>query len=75
MEAKRANKKSGKYVFAVEPGNYILTVTSPDYQPYSQEIVIHDKSESDYVFEIEKNVVMKKFEPAQTADKKEEERP
>ena len=62
IEAKNANKTSGKYVFAVEPGEYTLTVESPNFQPYSQNITIYSKSESDFVFEIEQNVLLRKFE-------------
>ncbi len=66
VEAKNANKKSGKYVFAVEPGKYLLTVSSPNFQDYSQEIIIYDKSDSDYIFEIERNIVLKKYEAVPT---------
>lgn len=68
VEAKNANQKSGKYVFAVEPGKYLLTVTSKGFQEYSQDIIIYDKSDSDYVFEIERNVILKKYEAIQTKD-------
>lgn len=69
VEAKNANQKSGKYVFAVEPGKYLLTVTSSGFQEYTQDIIIYDKSDADYVFEIERNIVLKKFEAIQSPDK------
>jgi hypothetical protein len=69
IEAKNVNPKSGKYVFAVEPGKYLLSVCSPNFQDYSQEIVIYDKSDSDYIFEIERNIILKKFEAVTNQDK------
>ncbi len=66
VEAKNANQKSGKYVFAVEPGKYVLTVSNPNFQEYKQDIVIYDKSDSDYIFEIEKNVILQKYEAVTT---------
>ncbi len=70
VEAKKANQKSGKYVFAVEPGKYLLNVSSPGFQKYNQEIIIYDKSDSDFVFEIERNVILQKQEPAPNEDNK-----
>ncbi len=69
VEAKNANQKSGKYVFAVEPGKYLLSVTSSGFQEYNQDIIIYDKSDSDYIFEIERNIVLKKYEAVQPPDK------
>lgn len=60
VEAKKANKNSGKYVFAIEPGKYVLTVASPNFKVHTQEITIYDKSDSDYIFEIEKNIILER---------------
>jgi WD40-like Beta Propeller Repeat len=62
VEAKRASKKNGKYLFALEPGKYLLTVSSPNYEDYSKEIIIYDKSDMEYNFEIERNINLKKYQ-------------
>lgn len=62
LDAKNANPKSGKFIFAVDPGKkYILTVTSPGFEDITQEVMVYDKS--DYVFEIEKNILLRKPGP------------
>ncbi len=58
IDSKNANPETGKYLFAVEPGTYILTIVSPDFSEINETITIFDKS--DYVFEIEKNFVLRK---------------
>jgi tetratricopeptide (TPR) repeat protein len=56
IDGKNVNPNTGKYVFAVKPGKYILTVTSPGFQDYQKAITVFDKS--DYVFEIENQVLL-----------------
>jgi len=58
LDTKNVNSKSGRYVFSVVPGKYILTVTSPGFQVVKEEVNVYDKS--DYVFEIEKNIQLEK---------------
>ena len=58
IESKNANPQTGKYVFAVNPGTYVLIVTSPGYEDFKEKINVLDKS--DYVFQIEKNIVLHK---------------
>lgn len=60
IDAKNVNPQSGRYVFAVEPGTYILTASSPNYQDLEQEITVFDKS--DFVFEIEKNFLLQEID-------------
>ena len=54
IDGKNINPNTGKYVFAVKPGKYIITVSSPGFLDYQKQITVFDKS--DYVFEIENNV-------------------
>lgn len=58
LDSKNANPKSGKYIFAVSPGKYIISVASPDYDLIKTEISVYDKIE--FVFEIEKNFTLQK---------------
>lgn len=78
LDAKNVNSKSGKYIFAVNPGKkYFLNVTSPGYQDVKEEIVVYDKS--DFTFEIEKNIVLRKPEsdlpPAKSGTNKKAQNP
>ena len=56
VDEKNVNPKSGRYVFSVEPGSYKLTASSDNYEYFEQEINVYDKA--DYVFEIEKNILL-----------------
>jgi len=57
LDSKKVNRKTGRYVFAVEPGKkYLITVKSAGYVDISEEISIYDKS--DYTFEKEKNFTL-----------------
>ncbi len=58
LDSKNANPTSGKFIFAVGPGKYILTVVSPGFVDVKEEITVYDKI--DYVFEIEKNIPLQK---------------
>lgn len=58
LDSKNVNPQSGRYVFAVPAGKYILTVTSIDFPEMEEKINVYDKS--DYVFEIEKNYFLQK---------------
>jgi|GEM_PF-414175 len=68
LDGKNVNPRSGRYVFAVEPGKYILTAASPGYENFEEEVNVYDKS--DYVFEIEKNIVLQKIGDSSTSIKK-----
>ncbi|MDP1745459.1 MAG: hypothetical protein Q8L90_07775, partial [Bacteroidota bacterium] len=50
--------QSGRYIFVVDPGKYVLKISSPDHADFEEEINVFDKS--DYVFEIEKNISLQK---------------
>lgn len=68
IDSKNANPISGKYVFSVYPGKYIITVTSPGFEDYKEVLNVFDKS--DYVFEIEKNIkILKPGESVSTTVK------
>jgi tetratricopeptide (TPR) repeat protein len=56
IDGKSVNPSTGKYVFAVKPGKYIINVTSPGFVDYSKLITVFDKS--DYTFEIENKVLL-----------------
>lgn len=58
IDLKDVNPQTGKYIFAVEPGKYILKVNCSGYPEYIQDISVYDKS--NYVFEIEKNINLTK---------------
>jgi hypothetical protein len=58
LDSKNVNPQSGRYVFSVIPGQYILTVTSPGFRDVKEVVNVYDKS--DYVFEIEKNIPLEK---------------
>ncbi len=64
IDSKDVNPQSGKYIFAVEPGKYIIKVSSSGFVDYTQEINVYDKS--NYVFEIEKNIILQKPPKAST---------
>ncbi|MCE9538010.1 MAG: carboxypeptidase-like regulatory domain-containing protein [Bacteroidetes bacterium] len=67
VDSKKVNLQSGRYIFAVDPGKYILKISSPDYADFEEEINVYDKS--DYVFEIEKNILLKKTGDASSSIK------
>jgi hypothetical protein len=58
IDSKEVNPQTGKYIFAVEPGKYILKVNAAGYPETSQEISVFDKG--NYVFEIIKNIQLQK---------------
>jgi len=58
IDSKDVNPQTGKYIFAVEPGKYILKITSPGFKESVQDINVYDKS--NYIFEIEKNILLEK---------------
>jgi tetratricopeptide (TPR) repeat protein len=60
IDGKNVNPSTGKYVFALKPGKYIINVTSPGFVDYNKFITVFDKS--DYTFEIENNIILHKPE-------------
>lgn len=58
IDSKKVNPQSGRYIFVVDPGKYVLKISSPDHADFEEEINVFDKS--DYVFEIEKNIILQK---------------
>ncbi|MES2286080.1 MAG: tetratricopeptide repeat protein [Bacteroidota bacterium] len=58
VDSKKVNPQSGRYIFVVDPGKYVLKISSPDHADFEEEINVYDKS--DYVFEIEKNILLQK---------------
>ncbi len=69
-DSKKANPQSGKFIFAVETGKYNLKVASPNHSDFEQEINIYDNP--GYVFEIEKNILLKETNPPGTFKKEKE---
>jgi hypothetical protein len=62
LESKNINPKTGKFIFAVDPGKkYIIKIASPGFEDVVQDVVVYDKSE--YVFEIEKKFTLRKPSP------------
>ncbi len=66
LDSKDVNPQSGRYIFAVEPGKYILKVSCSGYVDHTEEINVYDKA--NYIFEIEKNIILQKppVKPATT---------
>ncbi|MDQ3047541.1 MAG: hypothetical protein M3R27_08350 [Bacteroidota bacterium] len=58
IDSKEVNPQTGKYIFAVEPGKYILKVNASGYPETAQEISVYDKS--NFIFEIVKNIQLEK---------------
>jgi hypothetical protein len=56
LDGKDVNPKTGKYIFIVEPGKYLVNITAKGFKPFSEEITIYDKS--DFVSELEKNYLL-----------------
>lgn len=56
VDGKNVSPATGKFVFALKPGKYIINVTSPGFVDYSKLITVFDKS--DYVFEVEHNILI-----------------
>lgn len=66
---KNANPKSGKYSFSVSPGKYTINVTSPGYEPFSEEINTENLSD---ISETGKNITLARIFHT---EKKEEQQP
>ncbi len=56
IDGKNINPNTGKYVFAVNPGQYIINVTSPGFEDYQKKITVFDKS--DYSFELQNDILL-----------------
>lgn len=56
IDTKDVNKKTGRYIFIVEPGKYRVEITSKGHKPFKEEISVLDKS--DYSVELEKNFTL-----------------
>lgn len=70
IESKDVNQKNGTFIFAVNPGKYIINITSPGYNDTFKIITVFDKSS--YVFKIETNIVLIKKEAPLPPDPDEE---
>lgn len=58
IETKSVNKKTGRYIFIVEPGKYRVEISSTGHKLLKEEIVVYDKS--DYSVELIKNFTILK---------------
>jgi hypothetical protein len=58
IDSKEVNPQTGKYIFAVEPGKYVLKVSSPGFADVMQDINVYDKV--NYIFEIDKDILLQK---------------
>lgn len=58
IDIKEVNPQTGRYIFAVKPGKYVLKVTCSGYVDQMIDVNVYDKA--NYLFEIEKNIVMQK---------------
>jgi hypothetical protein len=56
IETRNANKKTGRYIFIVEPGKYRVEISSKGHKPLKEDINVLDKS--DYNVELEKNFLL-----------------
>jgi len=64
IDSKNINPKTGKYIFAVGPGKYILHVSSKGFDDVKEPITVFDKS--DYIFELNKNILLNTTLPSAT---------
>lgn len=51
LDAKNANKKTGKYIFIVTPGKYRLSITSPGNKEIVEDFTVFDKADFSPVIE------------------------
>lgn len=51
LDAKNANKKTGKYIFIVTPGKYRISITSPGTKEIVEDFTIYDKADFSPVIE------------------------
>lgn len=56
IETKDVNKKTGRYIFIVEPGKYRVEISSPGHKSFKEDINVYDKS--DYRVELEKDFLV-----------------
>lgn len=56
IESKTINPKTGKFVFALETGKYIVEIYSEGFDPYKEEVAILDKV--DFVSSKEKKIML-----------------
>jgi len=56
LDGKDVNKKTGRYIFIVEPGKYRIEISGNGYKPFKEEITVFDKS--DYKVEMEKDFIL-----------------
>lgn len=56
LDAKNVNPKTGRYIFIVTPGKYIINITGKGFKPFQGEINIYDKS--DFTSEVERNFIL-----------------
>jgi hypothetical protein len=56
LDGKDVNRKTGRYIFIVEPGKYRIEITSTGHKLYKEEFTVFDKS--DYSVELEKNFTL-----------------
>jgi len=56
IETKDVNKKTGRYIFIVEPGKYRVEINSAGHKPFKEDINVYDKS--DYRVELEKDFLI-----------------
>jgi hypothetical protein len=56
IETRDVNKKTGRYIFIVEPGKYSIEIKSKGHKPVKETLSVYDKS--DYSVELEKNFTL-----------------
>ena len=56
VDSKDVNKKTGRYIFIVEPGKYRVEITSNGHKPFKEDVIVMDKS--DFTIELEKNFTL-----------------
>ncbi len=56
LDSKEINKKTGRYIFIIEPGKYRIEITSAGHKPFKEDITVLDKS--DFSAELERNFTL-----------------
>ncbi len=68
LDAKNVNKKTGKYIFIVEPGKYQIQITLPGNKTIKEDFMVYDKS--DFTSLIEKKHLIGQEQPVIVDPKK-----
>lgn len=67
LDGKDVNKHTGKYIFIVEPGTYLINIEAKGFAAYKEEITVYDKS--DFVTQLTKNFTLQPLPDVKAPEK------